>query len=458
MTSVPPSLATSDESEIPLDLNTAFKHPAGLRAAKYLVRTLVVNAWMSGQAADPLAQNTFYSVSPSLLGSTSPEVASLLNDILAFSETESSPPGQREVGVSRSLNTNDGFEAARQGKAIQLPKPLFNFTESVWKADTIFPAQSPASSIGRLSQHISNIDNPLPKITNISHNRPSPQSMHNSSNELPSFLTGTSSQSQTGPFQIPVDMELDSFISRSSSTQGTESPYHVESPSGRISIALSSNALPQRSIDKHSLLSGLSNPEDDPIELDRLPPNSIRLVNSNQYQNHPENNLFLGMGRPSSLSEFIPFNRAPTSYTPYPPRDPPTTIKSFLPVNKTTAENNGRIHNSKDLQSLLSHSPLSNRPLVAERALARSYSPTSLHGSLSTSLHSSLMTSRSFNSKSPFSEVTDSGVESSTETMTEKKRKSNLDGPSQGKKQKLDNANKAKRIPKSKDLKPEPVS
>jgi hypothetical protein len=113
MTSVSPSLATSDESETPLDLNTAFKHPAGLRTAKYLVKTLY--AQMSGQPADPaVAQNTFYSVSPSLLGSTSPEVASLLNDILAFSETESSAPGQREVGMSGSLHTNGRVQ---QGKA-----------------------------------------------------------------------------------------------------------------------------------------------------------------------------------------------------------------------------------------------------------------------------------------------------------------------------------------------------
>jgi hypothetical protein len=113
MTSVPPSLATSDESETPLDLNTAFKHPAGLRTAKYLVKTLY--AQMSDQPADlAVAQNTFYSVSPSLLGSTSPEVASLLNDILAFSETESSAPGQREVGMSGSLHTNGRVQ---QGKA-----------------------------------------------------------------------------------------------------------------------------------------------------------------------------------------------------------------------------------------------------------------------------------------------------------------------------------------------------
>jgi hypothetical protein len=256
---------------------------------------------------------------------------------------------------------------------------------------------------------------------------------------------------------MPADMELDSFISRSSSTQGTESPYHVESPSGRVSAAASSQAFPQRSNDKHSLLSGLSNPEDDPIELDPLPINSARSINSIQNQTRPENNPFPGIGRSSSLREFIPLNRTHASYIPFPPRDPPTTIKSFLPVNKTTIENNSWSHNVKDPQSA-SHSLFSNRPVVVERALASSYSPTSMHGTHITSLHSSITTSRSLNSKSPFSDLTDSGVESSTETMAEKKRKTDSGGLSQAKKQKLETANKTKRIPKSKEPKPEPVS
>jgi hypothetical protein len=304
---------------------------------------------------------------------------------------------------------------------------------------------------------IQNIDKPLPNTMNIPHNRHSSQTMHTSSNERRSLLAGTSSHSQTGPFDMPADMELDSFISRCSSTQGTESPYHVESPSGRVSAAVSSQALPQRSNDKHSLLSGLSNPEDDPIELDPLPTNSARSINSIQNQTRPEHNPFPGIGRSSSLSEFIPLNRTHASYTPFPPRDPPTTIKSFLPVNKTTIENNSWSHNVKDPQSP-PHSLFSNRLIVAERALASSYSPTSMHGTHITPLHSSITTSRSLNSKSPVSDLTDSGVESSTETMAEKKRKTDSDDLAQAKKQKLDTANKAKRIPKSKEPKPEPVS
>src|ERR1700722_12632026 len=93
------------------------------------------------------------------------------------------------------------------------------------------------------NQQISNIDKPLPNTTNIPHNRPSSQTMHTSSNERRSFLAGTSSHSQTGLFDIPADMELDSFISHSSLNQGTESPYHVESPSGRVSAVISSQAL-----------------------------------------------------------------------------------------------------------------------------------------------------------------------------------------------------------------------
>lgn len=85
MSAEPPSMTTPENRDTPLNLNTAFSHPAGLEAARYTVRSYLRAA--QGPLPPPSADDkTYYVPIPNF--ELSPEVASLLHTLLAFSDSE----------------------------------------------------------------------------------------------------------------------------------------------------------------------------------------------------------------------------------------------------------------------------------------------------------------------------------------------------------------------------------
>lgn len=89
-------MTTSDDSDTPVDLNTVFSHPAGVRVARYIVRTYLNAANAENILPSSSAEDTTHS-EPLQTSEIIPEVASLFQALFTWSGSE----------IQRSEGDND---------------------------------------------------------------------------------------------------------------------------------------------------------------------------------------------------------------------------------------------------------------------------------------------------------------------------------------------------------------
>lgn len=236
-------------------------------------------------------------------------------------------------------------------------------------------------------------------------------------------------------------MDVDSFFRRSSSDQGIESPFHVESPSERLYNTLISRSSSQQSNDPQSYSSDLPGSESDSGRLDHV--TSLDLLRS----------FDSGILDSFTSNQSTPGNCAPTrastschgmlSYSDFGVSTGNRTlvredasIKSFLPVNKIMDENSRdfsvKISLSRSSQSL--HSLLSSRANVAGKEPTSRRSPTTIISTDSTFLPSSSITSGTVRNKDVFEQLTVSDMNPRIDNMQGKKRKAPEDEATPAKK------------------------
>ena len=89
---------SSSDSDTQLSLEALFKHPAGLQTARDLVKQIV--AQTRTQPTERVANDATASIST--ITNSSPEVAGILREVLAFSDLESQNSWQAELLVASS--------------------------------------------------------------------------------------------------------------------------------------------------------------------------------------------------------------------------------------------------------------------------------------------------------------------------------------------------------------------
>lgn len=325
---------------------------------------------------------------------------------------------------------------------------------------------------------------------------------HISYPQRPAYSSFRTSQIQSGPLSHPqfrptksqAELDIDAlFEEPTPQNQGTESPYRVESPSGRASGLSSLQRSPQRWNENESLASNLPSLDKDHFQLDRtLFSNSSPLNHSTQpsatRQSYLSDSGYFSEAQtlpPASQSRR--HNDTASHHTGSSTIQPSPSIKSFLPVNKAT-DNTTSSHAVKS--SGLSYSLGSDEAIVSQNSLA-STGPnhdntrpnhTTLHHNTS-QRHNTTQSSYStqtrplrqhfpssstnhFANHQQFdfeqfphpSENHGIEMEHSTSASASKKRKAKMDDAPRAKKIKTDKADKPKRVPKVKEKKPEPVS
>lgn len=166
-------------------------------------------------------------------------------------------------------------------------------------------------------------------------------------------------------------MDLDRFggvtLARTSS-QGTDSPFHVESPSGRSSFT------PTSSQERGENGFGLPNPEFDPFQLDRRSPLSHSAHRQPTRQRllqpyHPGSaSSQHASGQPATARSILPTNTIVTT-------PPTTTIKGFLAVNKSDTNHNSMTAKNHSLSYPIPLHSTSQYHSLSERAVVTQSSP-----------------------------------------------------------------------------------
>jgi hypothetical protein len=407
----------------------------------------------------------------------------MLEERLVFRESEPvrSVPGH--LGRSGFAQTgSDGFEISRECENA--------FTDTgtsrsaIGKSCTDFP---PSVNSTRAEQNHQQ-GNMFANVQSLSHTSYQQRLAHSSSFRTPQVQSGASSHPQFRPTKSQAELDIDALFEEPySQNQGTESPYRVESPSGRASGVSSLQRSPQRWNDNGSLTTPLSSLEKDPFQLDRTFSNTPSLNHSTQpsasCQSYLSDSGYFSEGQPpsasSSQSQSQPHNDNFSDHTRQSTVQQSPTVKSFLPVNKST--DNASSHIVKD--SGFSNSLMSEGATVSQKRLALGNPPphdNTFRGyntqSHNIPQHHNITQSSQATHNHPhhqhlpstkhhqfdFEQFPNTNKNQEIEMgnssdSASRKRKANADGAPRAKKPKTDKADKPKRVPKVKEKKPEPV-
>jgi hypothetical protein len=369
MSSQAPLTSISTHSDRPLDLTTVFKDSAGLRIARFIVGEYLKEAdkqTFAGHAGPSFAQDTFCSVSP-LRFDSSPEFRKMLEDRLVFRESEPLTSGQGHLGRSGiSRTSSGGFDMSRDCKDPVIDAVGRRRASGGSSADVY-------SSVNRTRAEQNHQQaNPFADIQATSHFSYQQRAAHPSSYRASQIQPSALSHPQFRAAKSQAELDIDAlFEEPASKNQGTESPYRVESPSGRASGLSSSQRSPQRWNENDAFASHLPSVEKDPFQLDRGSySNSSALNYSSQSsvcrQSYlSDSGYFSETQAPStSNSQSHQRNHNISHYPISSTLQSSPSIKSFLPVNKTT-ENSASSNVGKNLG--FSHSPLSDGTTMPQK-------------------------------------------------------------------------------------------
>ncbi|PVH78188.1 hypothetical protein DL98DRAFT_534048 [Cadophora sp. DSE1049] len=433
---------TSDGSVLPeqapddgthLDLRKVFSHPAGLRTARYIVGHFI----QASQSRMPQnARDNFSSVSPTLFDS-SPEVASLLKEILAFSESDTTVTGS--VGSGAATTSPYGNRGVMAGN--RLSTAWGSNYSGEFRTDHSSAAPSHSSHFERSRPQHSLTMPPFNAQTSIAN---SSANYYTSNRQNTSY--SSHHRTQLPPVQTMSGMEVPSAFGPSGSPfHGTESPYHVESPSGRSSTN-TPQPMSRQSSGRYANMSNLPNPENEPLRLDQAASFASHFQTS-QSSNNSQTKVGNGgyftsvQAMPSTRNQ--PYNSTSSNFQNRIPNNSSPHIKNFLPVNK--APNN----NSKSDPPSVGRTIAINRP-------SQGFSPTSTQMSTSHPAHSPVLISPHPGVGYPLFKA--QSTNNAMEPTSGKKRKPKADGAPRVKRQKTDKpAGKVKRVPKEKEVKPIPA-
>lgn len=112
----PSQASDNSDSSTHLDLNKVFAHPAGLRTARFFARSLIARA---SQTPDGQPTNGIFSSVSLPFVDSSPEVESLLREILAFSESETMVSGSEDPGTA-SISPDGNKDVMFEGMSLAL--------------------------------------------------------------------------------------------------------------------------------------------------------------------------------------------------------------------------------------------------------------------------------------------------------------------------------------------------
>lgn len=481
MSAETPSKSPSVDSDNPLDLKTVFKDSAGLRIARFIVGEYLKadRQRSAGNTAPSFVQDTFCSVSP-LRFDLSPEFRRMLEERLVFSETEplSNPETLGTGGFSQK--ESGGFENFRECEAHSMDTARQRCVSKVSHTDFTSPAYLAPSARAEQNHRQANLFAKAHSTAHISYPQ---QSAYHSS--VGTFQTPVSSLSrpQFRTAKSQAELEIDAlFDEPDSQTQGTESPYKVESPSGRASGVSSSQHSPLRRSDNDPLPGHLQSLERDPLQLDQFFFSNSPPLNHTTQPSAPRHNYLSDSGyfsqaqAPSaSIQQSQHGNYNITNYAGVSAIGTSSIAKSFLPVNKAT-ENDTSSHIIKHpgfSHSLLSdgtaagsqsgiasgHSPAPNNDNTAYHYNTTQSCPTHIHSHPHPPSSSSANIVHIDPEQSLYTnESQDLEMEQSTSDAASKKRKAKTAEGPRAKKLRTSKADKPKRIPKAKEQKPEPVS
>ncbi len=401
-----------------------------------------------------------------------------------FRETESvtsDPEHLRRDGFPQT--SSHGCEISRECKAPLVDTAGRSHVSEALHADITFSAYLAPSAKTQRNHQQTNLFAKAPAQTST-HPSYSQHPRYNSSLGISSTQVSSLSRPQFRPTKSQVGLEIDGlFDEQNSQTLGTESPYKVESPSGRTSGISSSQHSPQRGSDKDSFAAYLPSLDQDPLHLDRIlfsnsPPLSHTTQSSAPGQNYLSDSGYFSQAQSPSASmrHSRQLNDNISDHTGLPTFRTSPTIKSFLPVNKTT-DNNDPSHLLK--HSGFSYSLLSHGASVSQSRLASGHSsgpnsdniaehhntaqstftPTHNHPHRQPPPSPSAKPSEfDFEQLPQALENQEFEMEHTTSDSASKKRKAKNDGAPRPKKLKTGKADKPKRVPKVKEQKPEPVS
>ncbi|KAF8862919.1 hypothetical protein BDZ45DRAFT_161676 [Acephala macrosclerotiorum] len=396
MSAETPSMTTPGNSGTPVDLNTVFSHPAGLRVAKYIVRTYLNAA----NAENILPSSSAGDTTPSEPLQTSeidPEVANLFRTIFTWSDSEiqrSEGDNARleeftMEGQHRTENRASNFHINQKFACPDLQIPS-STDKQIYNNNLLSPTQSPSTNQAfNFSESI--------QISLTNH----PQSGLESQSEITTHLGLSGSSAPGSPFRIETPLRT--------STNNTPQPQSTQA--GESSLPVASFAY-----DLFATASGL--PPAMRKSLSSDPTHSSTLVQRNAGSSS------------SSLRQPIP-QSSNTSLT----------MKTFLPVNKT--ESNGSSVSAKTSD----HSLFADSCTTTAHRLIQSAS--SLHGQ---SAHNSSSSSRLNITERPFSATMQAfEMERTPSASSSQKRKGTSDQIGM-KKQRTEKGEK--RIVKMKEPKP----
>ncbi|PBP19121.1 hypothetical protein BUE80_DR010077 [Diplocarpon rosae] len=328
---LPPVSASfnNNDTGAPLDLSAVFSHPAGLRTARQIVASFIKASQTQNPGEQGHPPNTSRT-EPSPLSDSSPEVAGLLRDILAFSEAGNVVLGLEDAEVASSLDPNQDVIMEEGMVAHHNPH------KQSFRGDCINPAAA-ASTLTAVRSHNSFTNSPFASR--------SPVTNAHSSKARDSFCPSTTSLS---PMQATEHQRPPSFLSLPSTLgsttlgfraseppiHGTESPYNVESPSGRLSAP----SMSRQSSGRPANRSKIPNPESEPLQLDQS--HSLTVPPHFSSSQNPAKMLTRSYGGPAPSSLQSPHQRTQlrnsTSTGPHNrmASNVSSKIKAFLPVNK----------------------------------------------------------------------------------------------------------------------------
>ncbi|CZR58000.1 uncharacterized protein PAC_07890 [Phialocephala subalpina] len=289
MSTEAPSMTTPDNSDTLVDLNTVFSHPAGLRAARYIVRTYINAANAENILPSSSAEDTTPS-EPIQTSELSPEVASLLQTILSLNDSEV----QRSDGDNARLGefTMEGQHGTEKRASNYLINSKFACPD----------LQIPSSHDKQIYNHLLS---PTPS--------PSANQAFNFSKPIPPSLTNHPRS------DLESQSEMTSRLGLSGSS-APGSPFRIETP-----LRTSTNTTPQ----PQSMRAGEASLPAATFSYDLfasangLPPAMRKSLSSDL----PRSSASVQRNAGSSSSGL----RQTTSQS----SNTPPTMKTFLPVNKT---------------------------------------------------------------------------------------------------------------------------
>jgi hypothetical protein len=413
--------ATSDvEDDHLIDLGDVFRHPAGLRTARFIVSSFL----RASSNTETPPGDLFSSVSLPFLDTdeSNSDTAKILRDLLAFKDTEEDTDEQREEQTTLISTIHEGLEHPTN-REISCATSISKVVHS--KASILTSYLSVSTSARNnsvLSQMITDDYSTTSQNTSV----------------LPNGYT-TFQPYNAASTQIPGAFSVD----LSQSHDGTDSPYRVESPF-RVE---STDPNPQASSHHSSNTQSLNQ-----YNIGQLPHiGSMHLSNGDNSTNGDitmKNSLNSAVsasriaGRPPPHKQPLVTNsgRATTKEL--------ASIKSFLPVNKGGEGHS--IHARKEPPNMNS---TSNRRIMPNSLSTVNNQTQRLPDSTKTTNFSPILPAD--NNNNPQSSM----MEVSISKGGSKKRKSKGDGdgaPSR-KRKSTEKTDKAKRAPKAKEPKPEPV-